>query len=120
MSKIKLVTIQGYGEQGIPRVPGSQQTTETGIEVSDARDVAGVIRYDFEPDPDGSVRSSPAIDPVVRVEHVNILIGRVLTVVDAMGGDGQQRKAQKDLFKQAVWGWYDIQVQWIAPEPASL
>lgn len=115
MSAITLVTVEGYGSQGIPRVAGSEQYVDTGIQVSDDRDIMAVVRRDFDANPDGSRLSSPSLDPVIRSERINDLTGRLLTLVDASIADVVQRKAQKDLFRQAVWGWYEAQTAALRP-----
>lgn len=115
MSTVTLVTVQGYGNQGVPRVAGSEQYVDTGIRVPDTHDIMAVVRDEFDPDEDGSSRSDRAIDPVIRSERVNELMGKILTLVDASSADAAQRKAQKDLFKQIVWGWYEAQTASLRP-----
>lgn len=42
----------------------------------------------------------------VGYDDMRTLTGRILTIVDASYGDAVQRKAVKDLMKQAIWwGW---------------
>lgn len=120
MSKIKLAVCEGYGNQGIARVAGSEKFVETAVEVPDTHDIMAVVRYDFDPDATGKCRGGRAIDPVIRTERVNDLLGKLLTVVDASTADAAQRKAQKDLFKQAVWGWYESQTDALRPGTRDL
>jgi len=115
MSTVTLVTVEGYGGQGIPRVTSSEKYVETGIRVPETHDIMAVVRDDFDPDEDGNRRGNRAIDPVVRYERINDLMGKILTLVDASTADAAQRKAQKDLFKQAVWGWYESQTAALRP-----
>lgn len=120
MSAITLVTIEGYTSRadhgGGPSIAaGTEQYIDTGIRVSDERDILAVIRRDFDVEPDGSRRSNPSLDPVVRYERINDLLGKLLTLVDASTTDAAQRKAQKDLFKQTVWGWYEAQTAGLSP-----
>lgn len=44
---------------------------------------------------------------MINFEEVDTLVGRLLTYIDATFTDTIQRKAQKDLVKQTVRGWYD-------------
>jgi hypothetical protein len=115
MSTVTLVTVEGYGGQGIPRVAGTEKYVETGTWVSDDRDIMAVMRRDFEPAPDGPRQSSPSLDPVIRYERINDLMGKILTLVDASTADAAQRKAQKDLFKMVVWAWYEAQTASVRP-----
>lgn len=40
-----------------------------------------------------------------HTSHIGMLEGRVLTLVDASFQDPVQRKAFKDVVRQAIWGW---------------
>jgi len=102
MSKVKLIICEGYGSQGRPRLSGSEKVIDLDLAVPDTHDIMGVIRTDFDVEADGSVRSSDAIDPVIRYERINTLVGRVLTVLDAASAN----EALKDLVKDACWSWY--------------
>ena len=106
MSKVKLIVCEGYGNQGIPRIGGTERVIDLNLEVSDTHDIMGVVRYDFDVDSKGESRSNDAIDPVVRYERINTLVGKVLSIIDAAISDPDQRKAVKDLAKGACWNWY--------------
>jgi hypothetical protein len=116
MSTVTLVTIEGFGSQGVPRVPGTQQYVDISTTVPDDRDIAAVMRREFDPEPDGSRRSNPSLDPVIRYERINELVGKLLTFADASTADTAQRKAQKDLIKQTVWEWYEAQTAGLRSE----
>lgn len=109
MSKVKLIVCEGYGSQGKPRVGGTEKVIDLKIEVPDTYDIMGVIRTDFDVESDGSKRSSDELDPVIRFERINDLVGKLLTQVDAVFSDPKQRKAMKDLFRQIAWNWYMAQ-----------
>jgi hypothetical protein len=106
MSKVKLIICEGYGNQGKPRIGNTEKIIDLGIEVPDTHDIMGVVRYDFDAEPNGDVRSNDELDPVIRYERINTLVGKLLTVIDATIVDKEQRQAQKDLFKQIAWDWY--------------
>ena len=40
-----------------------------------------------------------------HTNHIGMLEGRVLTLVDATFGDPEQRKAFKDVIRQTIWEW---------------
>lgn len=49
-------------------------------------------------------RNSKQMDIVGEIESLKGYIeGRLLTIVDATFNDPQQRKAMKDLFREAIW-----------------
>lgn len=102
MSKVKLIVCEGYGSQGQPRIGGTEKVIDLKLEVPDTHDIMGVIRTDFDEEADGSKRASDALDPVVRYERINDLVGKVLTILDATGAN----QPTKDLVKQACWNWY--------------
>lgn len=100
MSKVKLI-VEKYNS-----LPGMGRVIDLELRLDESERVAGVIRTDFDPEQDGSRRVSDDVDPVVPFEHINHLVGKLLTIVDASTADKEQRQAQKDLFKQAAWDWY--------------
>lgn len=106
MSKVKLIVCEGYGSQGRPRIGGTERVIDLKLEVPDNQDIMGVVRYDFNVEEDGSKRSNDALDPVIRYERINNLVGRLLTQVESIFADKEQRDAAKDLFKQIAWDWY--------------
>lgn len=109
MSKVKLVVCEGYGSQGNPRLGGTEKIIDLDLELPDSQNVMGIIRTNFEVEPDGSKRVSDGLNPVVRYERINTLVGKLLTVMDATFTDLEQRKAMKDIVKQVAWDWYDNQ-----------
>lgn len=102
MSKVKLIVCEGYGNQGRPRIDGTEMVIDLKLEVPDTHDIMGVIRTDFDKEADGSKRMSDALDPVVRYERINDLVGKVLTILDAANAN----QPTKDLVKQVCWSWY--------------
>lgn len=106
MSKVKLIIAEGYGSQGLPRIGGTERVLDLNIKVPDTHDIMGVIRTEFDKDHDGSVRASDDLNPVIRYERINDLVGRLLTVIDATFPDLEQRKAMKTLFRDVAWDWY--------------
>lgn len=84
---------------------GAAKVTEV-IEVSDNRAVKGVVLNEFSPDSDGTRIVSSEILPAIGISDMNNLTGRLMTIVDATFSDREQRKAMKDLFNQATWGWF--------------
>lgn len=109
MSKVKLIVCEGYGSERRPWRLGEGKVIDLGIEVPDTHDILAVIRSDFDVDEDGSRRVDDDINPVVRYERINDLVGKLLTLVDSMFSDPKQRKAAKDLFTQTAWSWYSGQ-----------
>jgi hypothetical protein len=100
MSKVKLI-VDSYGS-----LPGMGRVIDINLKLDEKEKVAGVIRTDFDTDEHGSTRVSDDINPVVPYEYINTLVGRLLTLIDASTVDKEQRQAQKDLFKQIAWDWY--------------
>lgn len=113
MSKVKLVICEGYGSNQRPYLTEEAKVIDTGIEVPDTHDIVTLIRSDFDKDEDGTVRVSDEVDPVVRHEAINGLVGKLLTLVDATFTDVEQRKAQKDLVMKTCWEWYSGQGEMI-------
>lgn len=111
MSKVSLVVCEGYGNQGAPRLSGTEKIIDLKMRVPETQDIMGVIREDFDPESSGDKRMSAAIDPVIRYERINNLVGKLLTLVDAAFIDIEQRKAMKDLVTQNCWDWYTSQQQ---------
>lgn len=117
MSKVKLVICKGYGSGNRPYETEDSRVIDTGIEVPDTHDIVSLIRTDFDVEEDGSKRVSDEVDPVMRHEAINGLVGKLLTIVDATFTDIEQRKAQKDIVMQACWDWYNAQgehIVWFA------
>ncbi len=106
MSKVKLIIAEGYGSQGRPRIGGSEEVIDLNIKVPDTHDILGIVRSEFDPEPNGDVRSNDGLDPVVRYERINDLVGKVLTILDSATAN----QATKDLVKQACWNWYTSQL----------
>ena len=100
MSKVKLI-VDSHGS-----LPGMGRVIDTDLKLDEKEKVTGVIRTDFDTDEYGSTRVSDDINPVVPYEYINNLIGKLLTLIDASTVDKEQRQAQKDLFRQIVWNWY--------------
>lgn len=104
-----MIIVKGYGSMGIPREMGTERVIDLDIDVPDTHDIVGIIRTDFDPEADGSVRSSDELTPSVRYERINDIVGKLLTLADASFSDKEQRKAFKDLLKQIPWDWYEAQ-----------
>lgn len=68
--------------------------------------VEAVVKTDFDPEEDGSRQVSDMLSPVIHIENMNTLTGKVLTIADASFQDPEQRKAAKDLLTKAMWEWY--------------
>lgn len=109
MSKVKLVVCEGYGSSKRPYITENAEIIETNIEVPDTHDIVSLIRTDFDVESDGAKRVNDEIDPVMRHEAINGLVGRLLTVIDATFSDLEQRKAQKDIVMKVCWDWYNAQ-----------
>lgn len=99
MSKVKLVIVKkntlGYGD-----------LVSTTVELPEDTKIIGVARSEFEPESDGSQRVSDDLVPVMHLESINNLIGKLMTQVEASITDPEQRKAAKDIYRQLVWEWY--------------
>jgi len=107
MSKVKLVTVQGTGSDGRPYIGGSEKVVDINLEVPETHTIMGIIRTDFDEDADGVKRVSDELTPVIPYEHINNLVGKLLTLVDATFHDPEQRKAVKDLIINIPWDWYN-------------
>ena len=46
----------------------------------------------------------------------SVLVGKILTVIDASVTDREQREAMKSLIKQNLWSTVDIFVQWMSEQ----
>ena len=106
MSKVKLITCEGYGSEKRPRIGGTEKVINIEIEIPDTHDITGIVRYDFDPETNGDKRLNDDINPIIKYECINNLVGKLLTIADASFTDVEQRKAFKDLLKQAAWNWY--------------
>ena len=99
MSKVKLIVNNrntlDYGE-----------VTEIVLSLKEGQKVVGSIETDFEANSQGERQTSDNIDPVIYIEDINNLIGRVKTLIDASTSDAEQRKATKDVFNNEIWSWY--------------
>lgn len=100
--KVTLVVRKGFGTERNPYLGMSLQEIETEVELEDNQYVRRVIIPG-----DVTGERPPSNDPVMPLEFINNLVGKVLTVVDASYSDKEQRKAVKDLMTQSIWGWYD-------------
>lgn len=109
MSQVKLIIREGYGGEQRPYKAETGKVIDLNVRVPDTHDIVALVRTDFDVEDDGSRRTNDAINPVVRYERINDLIGKLLTLVDSMFSDSEQRKAAKDVFKQCVWDWYSGQ-----------
>lgn len=102
MSKVQLIVNTNFESRVI----------DLDVRVPEYESIIGVIRTDFDVDPEGTQRASDGIDPVVPLERINNLVGKLLTLADAMVADKDQRKAAKDLLTQIAWDWYrDLNAQ---------
>ena len=81
------------------------KVTET-IEIDEKRSAIGIVLAEFEPDSDGTKRVSGEFLPVIGINDMNNLSGKLMTLIDATFSDAEQRKAMKDLFTQTAWGWF--------------
>lgn len=106
MSKVKLITQEGYGSNSRP-YQGDAKVIDLNIEVPDTYDIIGLIRTEFDAETDGGVRVSDELTPAIRHERINYLVGKLLTMIDATFTDAEQRKAMKDLFMKICWDWYE-------------
>lgn len=79
---------------------------EDGLRVPEYLTITGIIRTGFDSLADGTTQSSDDIDPVVYIDNINHLTGKLLTLIDATFTDVDQRKAMKEIFKQEIWSWY--------------
>jgi hypothetical protein len=98
MSKVKLILDKGDLDYG--------EVTDVVLTLQEGHRVRGVVETGFEPQIDGSVRSSDGIDTVIYIEDINNLVGRIKTLLDASISDPEQRKASKDVFNNEIWSWY--------------
>jgi hypothetical protein len=106
MSKVKLITQEGYGTERNPMILGSGKVLTLDTRLGKNEHIRGVVIYDFDVDDDGSRRASDDIMPVVPYEFINNLVARLLKIVDASYPDGEQRKAVRDLIMAEAWNWY--------------
>lgn len=116
MSQVKLIVCEGYGSEQRPFNSETGAVIDLNVNVPDTHDILAVVRSDFDVDEDGSRRSNDAIDPVVRIEKIGNLVGRLRTLVDSMFSDPKQRKAANDLFTQAAYDWYHGQTDFTVDE----
>jgi hypothetical protein len=105
MSRVKLVITEGYGTYTNPFI-GDASVIDLDLKVPDTHNIIGVVRTDFDPGKDGSVRTSDDTAPIVYTAGINHLVGKLLTLADAAFNDQEQRKAFKDLVIQTTWDWY--------------
>lgn len=47
------------------------------------------------------------------IKYHKHLLGKLLTFIDAINGDREQKKAQKDFFRQLVWDTHGILNEWM-------
>jgi hypothetical protein len=105
MSKVKLVTVEGYGTETNPFI-SEAIVVDSGLKVPDTYSIIGIIRSDFDEDADGSKRVSDDHAPIIHTTGVNHLVGKLLTLADAAFNDREQRRAFKDLIRETTWDWY--------------
>jgi len=106
MSKVKLIVFEGYGTNYQPYINDNHEVIDLDIRVPESHSIGGIIRTDFDPDKDGSTRVSDDFEQMLTTNKVNNLTGKVLTQIDAMISDPEQRKAMKDIFRDILWNWY--------------
>lgn len=46
----------------------------------------------------------------ITTNDTSYLEGKILTIIDATFSDPQQRKAQKDVFRDILWDWYSRKI----------
>jgi len=104
MSKVKLIveTVNGLSANKVEDIK---------LELPDKFRVTGIVRTDFTPESDGSVRASDDIEIVIGTDQINYIVGKLLTLVEATFTDQEQRKATKDLVMQTMWNWYEAMSQ---------
>lgn len=100
MSQVKLIVEQHN------TLPGSGKVIDLNLSLDEGFNIVGVIRTDFDTDLNGETRSNDDLAPVIHYGSINHLVGKLLTMIDATVTDKEQRQAQKDLFKQIAWDWY--------------
>lgn len=98
--KLSIVT-----QDAVAGMFSTARVTET-IEIDEKRKAIGIVLAEFAPDSDGTKRVSGEFLPVIGVDDMNNLSGKLMTLIDATFVDKEQRKAMKDLFTQTAWGWY--------------
>lgn len=97
MSRVQLI-VASYNSLEAGRM------VSTDVKIENHEYVRGVDIYDFEPEGD-TKRVSSQLDPVLRIEDINRLVGQLLTFIDASISEPIQRQAMKDEIKQKVWNW---------------
>lgn len=104
MSKVKLIVDErsslAFGE-----------VSDVVLTLKEGQRVRGIVETEFEPNDKGERQTSDNIDPVIYIEDMNNLIGRVKTLLEASISDPEQRKAAKDVFNNEIWGWYTGRVE---------
>lgn len=108
MSKVKLV-VKPH------RTLSNGSVVSTEVSVPENMQIVGVIRTDFDKDDEGIRRVSDDLAAVLSVDDINVIVGKLLTVIDATFVDKEQRQAMKDIFKTELWSWEQILVQRITP-----
>ncbi len=106
MSKVKLLVVEGGGTNSSPYIGGTERIIDLNVTIPENENIVEIIRYDFDTNEKGETRSNDDLQPVVTLSHINGLVGKVLTIVDASFSDPEQRKAAKDLLKDSIYGWY--------------
>src|ERR1700712_3442219 len=105
MSKVKLITQQGFGSEANPIKDGSEKVVTLDLELGINEHVRGVVIYDFDVQEDGSRRGSDDVLPVIPYESINGLVGRLMGVIDASFNDKQKRDAVRSLLMDTAWAW---------------
>ena len=104
MSKVELIV---EPKNSLPS--GELVTTE--VQLPEDITIVGVIRSEFEPDYNNIVRVNDDITPVIHMQDMNNLIGKLMTQIEASTTDPEQRKATKDVFMRLTWEWYTNRVE---------
>lgn len=111
MSKVKLITQEGFGTEANPFIGGSEKVLTLDIQLQPNEHIRGVVIYDFDIEEDGSRRSSDDIMPVVPYEFINGLVGKLMGVIDASLPEGTQHDAVRTLIMDKAWDWYHGQTE---------
>lgn len=78
---------------------------KTNVALPEDVEIRGVVRTDFDTNEQGETRTGDDIALVISMDDVNNLVGKMITLTDAMTNDPEQRKALKDLVTNTVWTW---------------
>lgn len=56
--------------------------------------------------PNGKGHSFNEVLPIIEGDQIDALVGSLLMYIDATFTDKDQRKAHKDIVRNAIWDWY--------------